>query len=162
MTKRTLFLGIGACALAGVIGAGEARADRDMGGAPAVCAPTNSLSNQIVTYINGAAGNTSSRRRAVVVCGSVRLDQNAPAQISLGYNDAATGDLVSCTARISSWDGTVTIWSQVQSSSSSGTDAQGSFLFQPPQTAVGYLSVVCTIPASESGHVSTVRGISLS
>jgi len=160
MTKRSVFIGFGVCALAGLIGAPAARADRDMGGAPAVCVPQDGFENQFVTYTNGTASNIATTYDVDIICGSLRLNQSAPAGIVVAYNDATPTDLVSCTASVTSWGG-IPYWTQSQSSSVQGTNPSGTFLFQPPQTATGYVVVDCYVPRMSSGHASGVRGISL-
>jgi hypothetical protein len=138
---------------------GKARADT--GGNAAACVPYSGRDSTGPLYfeLEGADNLSGTTGVTYVTCGTLRLTSSSPPSLYVDYEDGTTNDGVTCTVAVMTWGGDSTLWSQTQQSSVSFTGGSY-FNFAIPTSAVGYINILCRIPAAGT-YISDLSGFNL-
>jgi hypothetical protein len=149
--KTAVLLG----ALASVLGSVHARAGL-VGGNGTSCVASTSFDSPWLNNGRNGVFNGDSVSRSFS-CGLVRLSSSSPRNLYINWWDASPTGRVSCFVNVNTFTGSP-LWSQTQSSDIAAKLVGGVFEFILPQSAVGYVSTYCTLPAKDGGQSSGVGG----
>ena len=146
--KTTLLLG----AVASVFLSLPSRA-AIQGSASTTCVASTTWDAPFLDFFAGVSNKDTAAAHSAV-CGLVRLSSSSPRTLFVNYGDASTTGSVSCFVAARTFTGSP-LWSQTQSTDIAGR-VSGTFQFDLPSSAVGYVVLSCSLPPMQN---STASGI---
>jgi hypothetical protein len=124
------------------------------GSAGSTCVAATTWDAPFLDYLSLGVSNRDTASSHTAVCGLVRLSSSSPRTLFVNYGDATPEGRVSCFVSVSTFTGSP-LWSQTQSSDIAGRSS-GTFQFNLPSSAVGYVVLSCALPPKHSNSLSGI------
>jgi hypothetical protein len=132
----------------------------DEGGSASVCVPQDSTNASRISIESDGARNNSTSAEALIRCGFVRLSSSSPSEVFVDYHDGSTTDNLECLMIARGFNGTL-LWSQSLTTTPNSFTGTSFFNFSIPTSHLGYMSLLCYLPAKSGSSMSYLRGFNV-